>query len=110
MDETLRQLGKRMREARSALGLTLRQLAERTGLSAAMLCHIEKGQANPTVQSLAAIADALQCPPARLFAVEEPEPDAAAASPCWAALPATLRSWVELDGGIRVSPLTPGPA
>jgi DNA-binding XRE family transcriptional regulator len=110
MEQTLRQLGERMRQARAALGLTLRQLAERTGLSAAMLCHIEKGQANPTVGSLSLIADALGCPPASLLARDEARPPGAPAPPCRTVRPASLRGALELGGGIRVSPLTPGPA
>jgi transcriptional regulator with XRE-family HTH domain len=101
-------MGERLREARTSRGLTLRKLAERTGLSAAMLCHIEKGQANPTVQSLAAIADALGCPPSGLFA-DAAGPVPPEAGPCCSVLPAARRSWRELDGGIRVSPLTGGP-
>src|SRR5262249_44108684 len=110
MDETLQQLGKRMREARTSLGLTLRQLAARTGLSASMLCHIEKGQANPTTQSLATIADALHCLPGSLFTQAEQKDEKASTAPCWMVLPAALRSWHELDQGVRVSPLAPSPS
>jgi len=93
MDETLQQLGRRMREVRTSLGLTLRQLAARTGLSASMLCHIEKGQANPTTQSLAAIADALHCLPGSLFTPAESQDGEPSTSPCWMVLPAAMRSW-----------------
>src|SRR5437588_12966664 len=109
MDETLARLGGRVRQARAALGLTLRQVAERTGLSPALLCQVGNGQANPTVQSLAAIAEALGCPPASLLAEDAP-PDSRAASLSRTVLPAALRDSVELGGGIRVAPLTPGPA
>jgi transcriptional regulator with XRE-family HTH domain len=108
VNKTIRQVGERLREARTSRGLTLRQLAERTGLSAAMLCHIENGQANPTVQSLAAIADALGCPPSGLFG-EAPGPVPPDAGPACSVLPAARRSWRELDGGIRVAALTAGP-
>jgi transcriptional regulator with XRE-family HTH domain len=107
LNKTIRQVGERLREARTSQGLTLRQLAQRTGLSAAMLCHIENGEANPTVQSLAAIADALGCPPSSLFA-DAPGPAPPCADPCCSVLPAARRSWRELDGGIRVSALTAG--
>jgi mannose-6-phosphate isomerase-like protein (cupin superfamily)/DNA-binding XRE family transcriptional regulator len=110
MEETLRQLGERVREARAASGLTLRQLAARAGLSPAMLCLIENGQANPTVQSLAVLAGALDCPVGSLLAPAEARRSAPAGPPCRMVLPAALRTCTELEGGVRVSPLTPGPA
>ena len=47
MHPALQHLGNIIREARSRLGLSQRQLAERAGLSSGMLCLIEKGEANP---------------------------------------------------------------
>ena len=54
-------LSARIRERRLALGLTLEGLAERTGVSRAMLSDIERGRKNPTVKLLAAIAEGLGC-------------------------------------------------
>jgi transcriptional regulator with XRE-family HTH domain len=54
-------LSTRIRERRLALGLTLEALAERTGVSRAMLSDIERGRKNPTVKLLAGIAEGLGC-------------------------------------------------
>src|SRR3954463_2224223 len=67
MHPAVRRLGNKVREARSRLGLSQRQLAERAGLSAGMLCLIEKGEANPSVQSLLGLAEALALPLASFF-------------------------------------------
>ena len=67
MHPALQHLGNIIREARSRLGLSQRQLAERAGLSSGMLCLIEKGEANPSVQSLLGLADALALPLASFF-------------------------------------------
>lgn len=39
--------------------ITQKQLAEKTGLSQANICNIEKGSTHPTIDSLLKIADAL---------------------------------------------------
>ncbi|MBV8315296.1 MAG: helix-turn-helix transcriptional regulator, partial [Planctomycetaceae bacterium] len=57
MHPAVRHLGNKVREARSRLGLSQRQLAERAGLSPGMLCLIERGEANPSVQSLLGLAE-----------------------------------------------------
>src|SRR5690349_15548945 len=54
-------LSARIRERRLALGLTLEALAQRTGVSRAMLSDIERGRKNPTVKLLAGIAEGLGC-------------------------------------------------
>lgn len=48
-----------LRRKRLANGMSLRELAERTGVSKALLSQIERGVANPTVDILARIADAV---------------------------------------------------
>lgn len=110
MDPTLQRIGEQLRRARTASGMTLRQLAGRTGLSPATLCLIEQGKTNPTVHSLTLIAEALNCPTACLLAHDHSEPPADHAAPWRMILPAALRTSVELDGGIRVTSLSPGPA
>jgi transcriptional regulator with XRE-family HTH domain len=44
------------------MGLSLRELSERTGLSASSLSQIERGIVSPTLKSLTAIARALDVP------------------------------------------------
>lgn len=48
-----------MRRSRLSKGLSLRELAERTGLSPALLSQVERGTANPTLDALGKIAAAL---------------------------------------------------
>lgn len=60
-------LGANVREARQRAGLTQVELAQRAGLAQPAISLIELGQANPTVQTLQQIADALGCPLADLL-------------------------------------------
>ena len=52
-------LGVRIRERRSAAGLSLRGLAARSGLSASFLSQLERSKADPNVSSLRQLADGL---------------------------------------------------
>jgi transcriptional regulator with XRE-family HTH domain len=54
-------LGANLRRARQRAGLTQAELAQRAGLAQPAISLIEAGQANPTVQTLQQIADALGC-------------------------------------------------
>jgi transcriptional regulator with XRE-family HTH domain len=46
------EIGDRLRSRRQELGLSLRALAERLGLSPSLISQIERGQANPSVSTL----------------------------------------------------------
>ncbi|PWD51708.1 XRE family transcriptional regulator [Serinibacter arcticus] len=67
-------LGRRLRHFRGRAGLTLAQLAEATGTTAAQLSHIENGRREPRLSLLQAIARTLGVPAAALIA-DEPPPD-----------------------------------
>lgn len=67
LDGAMRDLGARIRALRVARRKTLQQVAEATGLSPSMLSMVERGQANPSIGSLMAIAGALGVSMARLF-------------------------------------------
>lgn len=69
-------LGQRVRERRTERGLTLRDLAARAGLSLRFVAEVEAGRGNPSVASLAAMAEALQTSAAELLA----DPPAASAT------------------------------
>lgn len=56
----LRALGERLRELRGERGLGLAELALRSGLSRRFLTEAEAGRANPSLQSLARLAEALE--------------------------------------------------
>jgi transcriptional regulator with XRE-family HTH domain len=49
-------MGEALREARAARGLSLRELADRLGVSPSLISQIETGRANPSVSTLYAIA------------------------------------------------------
>jgi len=55
-------LGEKIRQRRTALGLTLRRLGEETDLTASFLSQVEKGQTSPSIASLQRVAAALQQP------------------------------------------------
>jgi XRE family aerobic/anaerobic benzoate catabolism transcriptional regulator len=63
----LRDLAQATRALRQAHGLTLRELAARSGLSARFLVQVEGGSGNPSVRNLAALAQALGTTPAALL-------------------------------------------
>ena len=52
-------VGRRVRESRSALGLTLDQLAERSGVSRRMIVNVEAGTSNASIATLLRLATAL---------------------------------------------------
>jgi transcriptional regulator with XRE-family HTH domain len=53
------QIGERIRARRQQLGSSLRELARKTDLTASFLSQVETGQANPSINSLRRIAEAL---------------------------------------------------
>jgi transcriptional regulator with XRE-family HTH domain len=67
-------LGPRVRARRLELGLTLRELARRTGVSPSCVSQIERGLRPPSVGTLRALASELDISAAELLA--EPVPSA----------------------------------
>lgn len=67
-ERLLADLGARTRELRGERGLTLRELAVRSGLSARFLAQVESGTGNISVRNLALLAAALGTTPAALLA------------------------------------------
>ena len=51
--------GERLKQRRQALGLTQAQLFEQTGITAAYVSFIERGRANPTLDMMVKLADAV---------------------------------------------------
>lgn len=68
-------LGAEIRALRRAAGLTSSEAARRAGISPAMLSRIEAGGASPSLASIAALAQALGVPVARLFASHDTQRD-----------------------------------
>ena len=63
------ELGRRIREARSQKGMTLKQLDQSSGFSATHISEIERGKTSPTIGALIRIANALGKEPS--FFIEE---------------------------------------
>jgi transcriptional regulator with XRE-family HTH domain len=61
------ELGRRIAFLRQAAGLTQRQLAERLGTDASVVCHMELGRKTPSIHRIQAVADALAVDLHRLF-------------------------------------------
>ena len=74
--DLLRSLGQRARARRLERGWTLREVAERSGVSPRFLVQLEAGRGNISVRRLADVARALEVTPASLIALpaENAEP------------------------------------
>src|SRR3984957_18869004 len=64
-------LGARVRSLREAMDLSLRDLAERSGVSAPMLSQVERGETSPTMQVAARIAAGLDLRLSQLLRLDE---------------------------------------
>jgi len=67
---TMAALGAQLRSLRKTRELTLEQLAARSGVSAGLLSQMERGQGNPSFNTLVQVAHALSVPVASLFRTE----------------------------------------
>jgi transcriptional regulator with XRE-family HTH domain len=64
-------VGPRVKALREAEGLSLRDLAERSGVSAPMLSQVERGETSPTLHVAARIAAGLQLRLSQLLRLDE---------------------------------------
>jgi len=64
-------LGPRIRALREGLSLSLRDLAERSGVSAPMLSQVERGETSPTLAVAARIAEGLDLRLSQLLRLDE---------------------------------------
>jgi transcriptional regulator with XRE-family HTH domain len=64
-------VGPRVRMLREAMDLSLRDLAERSGVSAPMLSQVERGETSPTLQVAARIAAGLELRLSQLLRLDE---------------------------------------
>ena len=58
-DVLLRKIGRRIRQRRTELDMTQKELAERLGITSSNITIIEQGEQNLTIRTLAKLADAL---------------------------------------------------
>src|ERR1700761_6463211 len=64
-------VGPRIRALRDAMGLSLRDLAERSGVSAPMLSQVERGETSPTLAVAGKIASGLELTLSQLLRLDE---------------------------------------
>jgi transcriptional regulator with XRE-family HTH domain len=64
-------VGPRVRALREGMGLSLRDLAERSGVSAPMLSQVERGETSPTLAVAARIASGLELTLSQLLRLDE---------------------------------------
>ena len=64
-------IGPRIRALRDAMSLSLRDLSERSGVSAPMLSQVERGETSPTLAVAAKIADGLELTLSQLLRLDE---------------------------------------
>src|SRR5215216_5787857 len=69
--EPLPAIGPRVRALREAMDLSLRDLAQRSGVSAPMLSQVERGETSPTLQVAARIAQGLELRLSQLLRLDE---------------------------------------
>jgi transcriptional regulator with XRE-family HTH domain len=62
-----RAIGASLKELRQSRKQSARRLAEQSGISAAMISRIENGLVSPSIDTLAALAEALEVPIVSLF-------------------------------------------
>ena len=74
LDVLLVSLGRRARALRLARGWTLREVAERSGMSARFIVQLEAGRGNISVRRLAEVARALDTTPAALLTSSDAAP------------------------------------
>lgn len=64
-------IGDRVRALREGMGLSLRELAERSGVSAATLSQVERGESSPSLVVAGRIADGLELSLSQLLRLDE---------------------------------------
>jgi transcriptional regulator with XRE-family HTH domain len=70
-NDLARRIGSRLKAFRKSMGLSMRQLAEETGLSSPLFSRIENGLVMPSIQTLQLISDFLKVDIAYFFKKEE---------------------------------------
>ncbi|HUG48834.1 MAG TPA: XRE family transcriptional regulator [Candidatus Limnocylindria bacterium] len=105
-------MGERLRSARQARNLTLRELAQRLGVSPSMISQIETGRASPSVSTLYAMANELDVSLDELLFNDRrpagPHDERASAPPVDALLQrADNRKRIRLASGVVWERLTP---
>jgi transcriptional regulator with XRE-family HTH domain len=97
-------IGPRLRAQRESLGLSLRELARRVGVSASLISQIERDKVNPSVSTLYALVRELGLGMGDLFSSGAPAPVPAVPGPH---VTADERAVISLASGVTWERLTP---
>ncbi|MDQ0947988.1 transcriptional regulator with XRE-family HTH domain/quercetin dioxygenase-like cupin family protein [Streptomyces phaeochromogenes] len=103
-------VGARIRQARTARGMSLRGLAREIGVSASLISQIETGKSQPSVSTLYAITTVLSIPVESLFDAEGETARAPATAAVGAPPDTVLHALAAFaaDPGRRIGPLVGG--
>lgn len=97
-------IGERLRLRRKRRGLSLKNVAERAGLSIGLLSQVERGLTMPSVRSMRGICEALEMPVPWLFAAGQGE---AAGDAALIVRQGARRRLVQAESGLQHELLTP---
>src|SRR5262245_61502705 len=104
-------IGPRLRAQREQMGLSLREVARRIGVSASLISQIERDKVNPSVSTLYALVQELRLTMGDLFATDDaPLPAGRARAAAPAASPLVTpedRAVINLASGVTWHRLTP---
>jgi transcriptional regulator with XRE-family HTH domain len=101
-------IGPRLRAEREHLGLSLRELARRIGVSASLISQIERDKVNPSVSTLYSLVRELGLGMGDLFSADGDRPVRGVAAPSPLVTPET-RALIELESGVTWERLTARP-
>lgn len=101
-------IGPRLREQRERLGMSLREIARRIGVSPSLISQIERDKVNPSVSTLYALTQELGLNMGDLFATEDDGPSSAAlADESAPVVTPEQRAVINLASGVLWERLTP---
>lgn len=102
-------IGERIRQRRTELGFSLRELGQRTGLTASFLSQVENSRSSPSLASLQRIATALETPMFDFLDEAQPNPVIRAADRPRLDFPESSMSYellTKLDGAVMATLIT----
>jgi transcriptional regulator with XRE-family HTH domain len=102
-------LGQRLREAREAQKIGVREIAKRVSVSASLISQIERGKVMPSVGTLYAVVKELDISMDELFASDEAKNAAVGSKDDGPVQRADTRKTIYLASGVRWERLTTGP-
>ncbi|MBD3308332.1 cupin domain-containing protein [candidate division KSB3 bacterium] len=99
-------LGDVIKRVRTGQKQTIKEIAEKAGITSSLLSQIENNKANPSINSLMAIAKALNVPISSFFNDDDDHRATAATEPV---VRADNRKFIKTQSGVTFYSLTPEP-